>query len=214
MIKNNGDVANYKQLIFGVALMIILISLMILLILIVFIILFPIYVNVHLSFINGQPFASIRISLLKLKIYEKRWDSIDDIEPSIIDEHLVEYVTGLKNKKIDKGFCDVVQFLKEIKQVGELLIRNTMIHKLDWITYLGTGDASSTGLISGGLWAVKGAVERSTHLLNTLDCQPQIRLIPYFQHKVFKSDFMCIFSIKIVKAIFILIKMIGDSKTK
>src|SRR5690625_5723443 len=80
MIKNNGDVANYKQLIFGVALMIILLSLMILLILIVFIILFPIYVNVHLSFINGQPFASIRVSLLKLKIYEKRWDSIDEIE--------------------------------------------------------------------------------------------------------------------------------------
>lgn len=167
-----------------------------------------------MSFSKEQQTVSISVFLLRIKMFQRQWQLEETMEEFIVEEHIVKLLTNQNDLKLNDSFKEGIQNLKVIKQAGRLLIDNIIIHKLEWVTYFGTGDASLTGLISGGLWSIKGAADRLIQTLGILTCQPKLKVVPHFQQKLFKSDFLCIFSIQLVKAIFISIKMIGNHQIK
>lgn len=184
---------------------IILLTLIILIILAIIVLFSPIQVTTRMTFGKEKSTISVVVSFLKFKIYGKYWEveeGLDKEEPNA-EETTATLTTGQDDDRIIDTIKAGIQQLKTFKETASLLIKHVVIEKIEWMTYVGTGEASSTGLISGGLWSIKGAVGCLIQELGISQRQPKIRVIPYYHQEVFKSNFICIFSLKIAKAIFI-----------
>lgn len=73
----------------------------------------------------------------------------------------------------------------------------------------GTGNASQTAIISGILWSLTGIV---TSFLsdNIKTLEKHVRIKPCFETKIFTVDFLCIFHIKFVHIIVVLMKIMKN----
>lgn len=73
----------------------------------------------------------------------------------------------------------------------------------------GTGDAAQTGLLSGLLWAAAGIL--TTYLSMYLKVfKKEIKITPCFDKSIFEVDACCIFHVKLVHIIVVLIKIYGS----
>lgn len=81
------------------------------------------------------------------------------------------------------------------------LLSTVHIHKLKWNTMVGTGEASTTGLITGGVWTSKGLLFGYLSEKATVECQPEINVIPYYQQKTLQTEIDCIVTIRLGQAI-------------
>lgn len=97
-------------------------------------------------------------------------------------------------------------YFNQLKEGIDLLMNNITLHKFMWKTQFGIGDASITGVFSGPIWALKQTINIYINQIKHIQCQPTIRVIPNFQHSGLSSQFTCIFSMKLVKAITMLVK--------
>lgn len=89
-----------------------------------------------------------------------------------------------------------------------LLLKMVVIQRLEWKSVVGMGDAMGTALLNGSLWAFKGWVvswiSRQAQLQN-LD----LNVKPDFSEKSFESRVYCIFEIRLVHIIFIIVYLLG-----
>ena len=192
--------------------MIVFISLLI--ILIVSFIFLPVRINTQLCISKHKQSIFLSVSILKIKVYERVWQLNETMNTSLNDEFLTELLSSSNEKKIRYAVNGIIQYFRMINEIGKPIVKTLKVYKLEWITHFGTGDASSTGIISGSLWAIKGVAKQYTYLFENLLCEPKINLIPCYQSKIFKTNVTCIFSIKIMKVIVILIKLTVNTKTK
>jgi hypothetical protein len=81
------------------------------------------------------------------------------------------------------------------------MIKSISFHELKWITHFGTGDASSTGALAGGLWAIKGTMIGFLFEQTEWRVQPKISVTPHFQQRGLYSEVDCIITIRLGKAI-------------
>ncbi|WP_404453594.1 DUF2953 domain-containing protein [Virgibacillus necropolis] len=166
-------------------------------VLIIVLLLTKIYVTVNYSFINDKQQGSIHIYLLKIPLYRK------DIRSDENKHH--SFLEIVKNAD---GFSDLLQevkfFLKTIKETTPSIswvLKKLSIHKLHWHTNVGAGEASSTGMLSGGVWSIKGLVIAFLREASHVACSFHVNVIPYFQHKLFNSEIDMKFSIRVGHAI-------------
>lgn len=86
---------------------------------------------------------------------------------------------------------------------ARLLLKMLVIQRLEWKSVVGMGDAMSTALLNGTLWAFKGWMvswlSREARLK-----QLDLNVKPDFSGKSFESRIYCIFKIRLVHIIFMI----------
>jgi len=118
------------------------------------------------------------------------------------------------------GFNEIVdryKYLKDLYKSNKSLIKylkkKALVDKFGLFCEVGTGDAYSTGIVSGSVWGIAGMID-AFFTNNFRMVEKRVRVNPNFIEKVFKVDFLCIFSIKVVHIIVvafrILYKIIRD----
>jgi len=158
-----------------------------------------IYLTCLFTYVEEDPVLTIRISLLGITILNKETDFSNLDEENLLD-HL-----HIGNFQVKGG--QLMQSLKGIKQFLPSLFRNLSIHKFNWMTEGGTGEASSTGIAGGAVWAVKGSIVSYLAEKSNLKCQPKVHFQPYFQQECFNTSLECMVSIRLGKAIHAFLNM-------
>ncbi len=109
-------------------------------------------------------------------------------------------------KKISKKF-DVNQLKEGVWLLIKLFFKSIILKKFKLHVREGTGDAYHTALLYGFLWTLTGFIPG--RLFNNFDVEEkEIRIDPDFEEKVWKLEFDCIFSLKIVNIITIVKEII------
>lgn len=126
----------------------------------------------------------------------KTKDSVDtsDIEENSLIKTYKKYKELIK--KIINSKPLILKFLSKVS-----------VHHLSWKTNIGTGDASLTGILSGGLWSVKGAVIGMAMSHMKVKEQPDIEIVPLFQHKFVYSEFKCMTSVRLGQTIYAIFQL-------
>lgn len=166
-------------------------------ILIIIVLLFSkIYITVDYSFVNNEQQGSIHVSFLKIPIYNKPIQLNDD------KQSIFQYL------KSDHSISDILQegkfFLKSLKLTAPsiyFVLQKLSILRFNWHTNVGAGEASSTGMLSGGVWSIKGVAIAFLRETSHVACSLHVNVIPYFQVKVFNSKLDMKVSIRLGQAI-------------
>ncbi len=107
-----------------------------------------------------------------------------------------------------------LQKVNDLNDVITILLGRLYFHKLSWNTHFGTGEASATGMISGGIWGTKGMILGLIYAKSNLKCEPSISVVPLFNQRYIESKFDCIVSVRIGQAIYGIIKVIRKYPSK
>ncbi|WP_342719409.1 DUF2953 domain-containing protein [Bacillus paramycoides] len=96
---------------------------------------------------------------------------------------------GIENKvmaQID-SIGEIVKKLQEIHSVLKKNLKKVKINQWRWHSQIGTGDAASTGIITGFAWSIKGMVVGiAGEYMHIIDI-PELEITPVFQGKGFAS---------------------------
>ncbi|MFB4166742.1 DUF2953 domain-containing protein [Virgibacillus sp. JSM 102003] len=107
-----------------------------------------------------------------------------------------------------------LQKMNDVNDVVTIMLGRIYFHKLTWSTHFGTGEASATGMASGGIWGMKGIILGIIYAKSNLICDPSISVVPLFNQKYIESKFDCIVSVRIGQAIYGIIKVIRKYPSK
>ncbi|RJR10472.1 DUF2953 domain-containing protein [Candidatus Parcubacteria bacterium] len=123
-----------------------------------------------------------------------------------------EKVESRENKMLGLNeIADRYKYLKDLYKSNKLLFKylkkRALADKFELFFEVGTGDACSTGIISGTVWAFAGMID-SFFSNNFRIKRKKVRVNPNFVEKVFKVDLLCIFSIKVVHIIVVAFKIL------
>ncbi|KAA0794821.1 DUF2953 domain-containing protein [Bacillus sp. BPN334] len=96
---------------------------------------------------------------------------------------------GIENKvmaQID-SMGEIVKKLQEMHSVLKKNLKKVKINQWRWHSQIGTGDAASTGIITGFAWSIKGMVVGvAGEYMHIIDI-PELEITPVFQGKGFAS---------------------------
>ncbi|NSL51300.1 DUF2953 domain-containing protein [Calidifontibacillus erzurumensis] len=135
---------------------------------------------------------------------------IDTDHPSLIVKN--EQKVGKSHVPISENTkrITVNDILKKIEQVKEFIdhvihfheivkkfLKKISIHKFEWHTSFGLGDAAQTGIASGLLWSAKGTIVGLLSKAMNLMTMPQLSITPSFQDRFATTRLICIFSFRI-----------------
>jgi uncharacterized membrane protein YbhN (UPF0104 family) len=132
-------------------------------------------------------------------------------------------IRKLKKKRKDEKVEGWGKVLKWYKSIRDFYISRKFIFKYlkcrivikEYKLYLeaGTGDASSTGIITGVIWTLSGIID-SFFSSNFLVKNKRVNIKANFNDKVLTIDLLCIFSVKIVHIIVVALKYLFDKFRK
>src|SRR5690625_117231 len=91
--------------------------------------------------------------------------------------------------------------LQEASKNATKLLSAVHIQELEWDTMIGTGEASTTGWVTGGVWTSKGYLLGYVAEKTQVECEPKINVIPYFQDRMLQTKINCIVTIRAGQAI-------------
>ena len=97
-----------------------------------------------------------------------------------------------------KEFLEHVVYLRGIVKK---FVNHITIHRLEWSSSFGLGDAAQTGMATGTLWALKGGIVGILAHYMRLKSKPVIAITPFFLENVVRTKVICIFSFRIGYAI-------------
>jgi hypothetical protein len=161
---------------------------------------------------------------------------LDDDGPNIVveeknirgDENEPSSEKESKKKITPKDFInslnDTKQILTHVKELHKIIRRflnKVKIDHIHWRTLFGTGDAASTGTMTGAIWGMKGSIIGLISGYMRLQSQPSIEVVPSFQKAIIQTHFSCIIQFRIGNAILVGFKILrywrggkADFKTK
>ncbi|WP_102026772.1 DUF2953 domain-containing protein [Salirhabdus sp. Marseille-P4669] len=124
---------------------------------------------------------------------------LENLEMTVADEEDAEdnkIKTIIKKwkvlfKRIQKSFPPIKNFLHKV-----------FVYKLEWDTEIGLKDASSTGITTGVIWGLKGAVIGWMDQVLNVKGAPELSVTPHFHQIVFKTKIHCMFSFKVGQAMY------------
>lgn len=112
----------------------------------------------------------------------------------------------VKPKKVRKK-GDIDQLRKSLWLLIKLFYRSVILKKFKLSVREGTGDACATALVYGLLWSLTALIPGRLFNNFSVD-RKEIKIEADFKEKVWKVDFDCIFSLKIVNIISIVREII------
>ncbi|MGH1145090.1 DUF2953 domain-containing protein [Bacillus pseudomycoides] len=96
---------------------------------------------------------------------------------------------GIENKVMAQldSIGEIVKKLQEIHSVIKKNLKKVKINQWRWHSQIGTGDAASTGIVTGFAWSTKGMVVGVVgEYMHIIDI-PELEITPVFQGKGFAS---------------------------
>ncbi|UFT98034.1 DUF2953 domain-containing protein [Radiobacillus kanasensis] len=173
----------------------------------------PIYATVDLILIPKQSEGKIILKVWKLPILKKTISFSD--RGSMIDipqmDHTESSYSDPYVRKLDM-VRNWIESSKQWKRNIERLLRPVKIHRFNWISRVGVGDASMTGVLSGSVWAMKGTILRYMGEHMNFKTEPSIQVIPLFQQAFSMTKVECMVSIRIGQAIYAFIQLLKTRK--
>ncbi|MDN4072597.1 DUF2953 domain-containing protein [Fictibacillus terranigra] len=192
--------------------------------------------TVHVSFLyshqGDDDFLRLKVSVWKFISYSFAVPEVkvNTSEKKIEVKEKSKGTTGAKRKKTKI----TVQTIKEnYKKYSRLLVQVTgfyrilrrflkkvKISEVRWDSRFGLGDAASTAVASGAIWALKGNVLGILSHFVSLKGVPSIQVIPVYQGTLTQTRLSCMISFKIGHAIVVMLQMlkhwrkISSSKNK
>ena len=160
-----------------------------------------IIISIQCTYELNKQFVALSIFILRIRIFKKKYDLSNFNERKNKDEHMNFGSFPDKIKSIHQTW-------KDINQIINTILQKVRVHHFSWVTAGGTGDAFTTGMVSGGIWSIKGILTGFIFEKMQLKCMPYIQVEPHFQHRFLRSNFDCMISIRLGQAILGLIKII------
>ncbi|WP_456273749.1 DUF2953 domain-containing protein [Bacillus sp. AK031] len=159
--------------------------------------------------------------LVKYKV-EVPLIKIDDDGPNIVFEEKTQKGNEGKGKEKDKLKKETPEeILTSLKDFRELLEHVAGLHRIirkflskvkvfdvKWQTVFGTGDAATTGTMTGLVWGAKGSIIGVVSHYMKLQSIPEVAVLPSFQKAIIQTDFSCIITFRVGHAILAGIKLI------
>lgn len=179
-------------------------SIVLILLFIVILLFSQIYFTIDFIINDKEHQFIVTVYLFRILIMKKVNPTMPDATKDMLEKYDIE-------PSLDRIFEDIKEILQRLKQFHQLsldILHRLTFHRLDWKTNFGTGEASSTGLVIGGLWGIKGILMSYLSEHSRLKCHPHTNVLPHFQQKLMSSTFNCIVSIRIGQAIYAFIKAI------
>ncbi|PFW91903.1 DUF2953 domain-containing protein [Bacillus pseudomycoides] len=96
---------------------------------------------------------------------------------------------GIENKVMAQldSIGEIVKKLQEIHSVIKKNLKKVKINQWRWHSQIGTGDAASTGIVTGFAWSTKGMVVGVVGEYMPIIDIPELEITPVFQGKGFAS---------------------------
>lgn len=165
-----------------------------------------IYVTIAYAYTGDNQPLFVHVTLFKIRIFHRNLDVSDSGAP-IPWKNTFKDDGILKNmQRLQDMLQDIADLLREANGILQVLLKRICVHKVEWRTSFGTGDAPLTGIVAGGLWSAKGVVISLLSGKSTMKCKPAIAVLPHFQQKFLRVKIDCIVSIKMGQAIVAFIK--------
>ncbi len=175
------------------------------------------FISAALIIVAASVFISIR-GILEARL---SWENdqpcltVELFNPWFKNRRLARVESSLSNLPMD-GFISLCQSSKIdlMKRTltginkARLLLKMLVIQRLEWKSVAGMGDAMSTALLNGGLWAFKGWVVGWISRQARLQ-QLDLNVKPDFSGKSFESRLYCIFKIRLVHIIFMIVYLLA-----
>lgn len=76
-------------------------------------------------------------------------------------------------------------------------LKRTHCSQISWITNVGLDDAAETAISTGLIWGLKTSILGVLFNHIKLEAQPQLAVVPHFNHPQFKMHFDCIIMIRL-----------------
>ncbi|WP_046944935.1 DUF2953 domain-containing protein [Bacillus cereus] len=96
---------------------------------------------------------------------------------------------GIENKILAQldSIGELITKMREVHTMSKDFLKKVEINQWRWHSQIGTGDAASTGIVTGFAWSTKGMVvgviEQYMHIIDI----PELEITPVFQGKGFAS---------------------------
>jgi hypothetical protein len=100
-----------------------------------------------------------------------------------------------------QNMYDFLQKVVGLHIIVRIFLRKITVHKFVWNTWIGTGDAAFTGMLTGGVWSLKGNIVGLVGHFMKLKGEPELSVTPFFQQKTSQTKLLCMFSFRIGHAI-------------
>ncbi|MEY8348852.1 DUF2953 domain-containing protein [Bacillus cereus] len=117
---------------------------------------------------------------------------------------------GIENKIMAQldSIGELIKRLQEIHTIIKDFLKKVKINKWRWHSQIGTGDAASTGIVTGYAWGTKGMAAgilgQYTHVIDI----PEFEITPVFQGKGFASRCELTASFRIYRAVVAGVKLL------
>jgi hypothetical protein len=178
-----------------------------------------IFSKLHVKLFFSHTKDNVELSI-KLRLWFFRYTikvplvRIDKETNSIVVAH--EEQAGKKEKEkeasskqitptdILNSFSDTQEILQHIVSFHKIVrrfLKKVSIHKLEWHTTFGIGDAAITGVLVGAGWAIKGSILGIISQYMMLKTTPRITITPLFLQTLSHTKLTCMISFRIGNAI-------------
>ncbi|PFG05119.1 DUF2953 domain-containing protein [Bacillus sp. es.034] len=103
---------------------------------------------------------------------------------------------------------EIVIHVQSMHRIMRGFLKKVKLDQVEWKTLFGTGDAASTGTLTGTIWGMKGSIIGILSGYMRLQSMPVIEVTPTFQHAVIQTQFSCIIQFRIGNAILVGFKIL------
>ncbi|MCC2250210.1 DUF2953 domain-containing protein [Virgibacillus sp. AGTR] len=148
-------------------------------------------IHVQGAYCQANTSITIRIYWWKIPII-RRTMMLDDFESN---------TPAINFRELPSKLNEALHILRQGHKAISVMLQKMKFKQMKWHTVGGTGDASLTGIVSGGVWTVKGVIIAWLQEHGIFNCHPDIKVVPLFQQKYIQSEIYCIVSIRIAQAI-------------
>lgn len=165
-------------------------------VILILILLSRLYVSFKLLYSDQAQYISVSVSLFRIRIFKRKVPlSAETIS------------SGPAFGNYSPSIRELLASFKPIQQTMMATLKKVTLHRFNWVTKGGTGDAASTGITAGGIWTVKGMAAGLIGNMLQLKCHPVVQVKPDYQKMYFYSTMDCMVSVQIAQAIHIIFKI-------
>ncbi|MEN1968206.1 DUF2953 domain-containing protein [Lentibacillus sp. N15] len=170
-----------------------------------------VYITFSLSYGKQKQITAIQLRLYGIRLFTKKVNLADLESSKQWEKQFSGKTINEKLKLVQHLLRDFLAIMHDTTMAVRIIIAKMTIHRLEWRSCIGTGDASTTGVATGGGWAIKGMVIGYLDHWSQLNCSPNLAVTPEFNRKYVFTKLDCMVSIRIGQAIHALIKVIRKS---
>lgn len=157
-----------------------------------------IYIEVSFIFDHNEQQAIVRIRWMSFCMMRRRFNLKEE---SNLVQKLGELIESNRLQDVKTTITHIQRKISDWWSLTKHMQKKLTIRHLQWLTYAGTGEGLSTGILCGLIWSVIGTVQGGLQAYGKFACRPEVSCTPVFQAPVFATKMDCMLSIQTAQAI-------------